>query len=145
VIQIDEARIMDHLGEILRGTVKEALNSMLDAGSDQLCGAGTYGLWVRTGNRVQGNTIVHLGARGLDGISSDTNGRTLATNTFVGNRYVVAGADAAHWLFSYLDPPRPAWRDVPLVADVGAERIVEQRRPMDLACPPEGASVVQPR
>ena len=31
VIQIDEARIKDHLGEMVRGTVEEALNGMLDA------------------------------------------------------------------------------------------------------------------
>ena len=31
VIQIDEARIRDHLSEMVRGTVEEALNAMLDA------------------------------------------------------------------------------------------------------------------
>ena len=31
VIQIDEARIRDHLGELVRGTVEETLNAMLDA------------------------------------------------------------------------------------------------------------------
>ena len=31
VIQIDETRIRDHLGEIVRGTVEEALIAMLDA------------------------------------------------------------------------------------------------------------------
>ena len=30
VIQIDEARIRDHLGEMVRGTVEEALNALLD-------------------------------------------------------------------------------------------------------------------
>src|SRR5215212_2937740 len=42
VIQIDEARIRDHLGEMVRGTVEQALNAMLDAEADQLCGAGRY-------------------------------------------------------------------------------------------------------
>ncbi len=42
VIQIDEARIKDHLGEMVRGTVEEALNAMLDAEADRLCGAGRY-------------------------------------------------------------------------------------------------------
>ena len=42
VIQIDEARIRDHLGEMVRGTVEETLNAMLDAEPDQLCGAGRY-------------------------------------------------------------------------------------------------------
>ena len=42
VIQIDEARIWAHLGEMVRGTVEEALNAMLDAEADRLCGAGRY-------------------------------------------------------------------------------------------------------
>ena len=42
VIQIDEVRIRDHLGEMVRGTVEETLNAMLDAEADQLCGAGRY-------------------------------------------------------------------------------------------------------
>ena len=42
VIQIDEARIRDHLGELVRGTVEETLNAMLDAEADQLCGAERY-------------------------------------------------------------------------------------------------------
>ena len=44
VIQIDEAQIRDHLGEMVRGTVEEALNAMLDAEADRLCGAGRYEL-----------------------------------------------------------------------------------------------------
>ena len=35
VIRIDEARIRDHLGEMVRGTVEEALNAMLDAEADR--------------------------------------------------------------------------------------------------------------
>ena len=42
VIQIDEARIRDHLGEMVRGTVEEALNAMLDAEAERLCGAARY-------------------------------------------------------------------------------------------------------
>ncbi|MEM8820242.1 MAG: transposase [Pseudomonadota bacterium] len=42
MIQIDEARIRDHFGEMVRGTVEEALNAMLDAEADRLCGAGHY-------------------------------------------------------------------------------------------------------
>ena len=36
VIRIDEARIRDHLGEMVRGTVEEALNAMLDAEADRV-------------------------------------------------------------------------------------------------------------
>ena len=31
VVQIDDARIQDHLGELVRGTIEETLNAMLDA------------------------------------------------------------------------------------------------------------------
>ena len=33
---------VDHLGEMVRGTVEETLNAMLDAEADRLCGAGRY-------------------------------------------------------------------------------------------------------
>src|SRR6476469_8212094 len=42
VIQIDEARIRDHLGEMVRGTVEQTLNALLDAEADRACGAGRY-------------------------------------------------------------------------------------------------------
>ncbi len=42
VVQIDESQIRDHLGELVRGTVEETLNSLLDAEADQLCGASRY-------------------------------------------------------------------------------------------------------
>lgn len=42
VIKINEAQIQDHLGEMVRSTVEETLNAMLDAEADQLCGAKRY-------------------------------------------------------------------------------------------------------
>ena len=42
VVQIDEARIQDHLGELVRGTVEETLNGMLEAEDDVLCGVQRY-------------------------------------------------------------------------------------------------------
>lgn len=42
VIQIDEGQIKDHLGELVRGTVEETLNNLLDAEADQLCNAARY-------------------------------------------------------------------------------------------------------
>ena len=42
VVQIDERRIQDHLGELVRGTVEETLNGLLDAEADALCGAQRY-------------------------------------------------------------------------------------------------------
>jgi len=42
VIKINEAQIQDHLGEMVRSTVEETLNAMLDAEADQLCGVKRY-------------------------------------------------------------------------------------------------------
>jgi transposase-like protein len=42
VIKIDEARIHDHLGQVVRSTVEETLNGLLDAEADRVCGAARY-------------------------------------------------------------------------------------------------------
>jgi len=42
VIEIDEARIRDHLGELVRGSVEDTLNALLEAEADQLCNAARY-------------------------------------------------------------------------------------------------------
>ena len=42
VIEINESQIQDHLGELVRGTVEETLNAMLDAEADNLCNAARY-------------------------------------------------------------------------------------------------------
>jgi transposase-like protein len=42
VVQIDEGRIQAHLDEVVRATVEETLNGLLDAEADRLCGARKY-------------------------------------------------------------------------------------------------------
>ena len=42
LVQIDEERIKDHLGEMVRGTVQETLNALLDAEAARLCNADRY-------------------------------------------------------------------------------------------------------
>lgn len=42
VIQIDEKPIQQHLGEMVRATVEETLNGLLEAEADRICGAGRY-------------------------------------------------------------------------------------------------------
>ena len=42
VIRIDDERIQDHLGKIVRGSVEDTLNGLLDAEADRLVGAGRY-------------------------------------------------------------------------------------------------------
>ena len=42
VVQIDAGRIQAHLDEVVRSTVEETLNALLDAEADELCGARKY-------------------------------------------------------------------------------------------------------
>lgn len=42
VVQIDEGKIQAHLDQVVRATVEEMLNALLDAEADQLCGARKY-------------------------------------------------------------------------------------------------------
>jgi putative transposase len=42
VIQIDENQIREHLGELVRGSVEDTLNQLLDVEADQLCNAARY-------------------------------------------------------------------------------------------------------
>jgi len=42
VITLDRATLQSHLDRVVRGTVEEALNALLDAEADQLCGAKRY-------------------------------------------------------------------------------------------------------
>ena len=42
IISIDEGLVKSQLGEVVRETVEETLNKMLDAEADELCGAKRY-------------------------------------------------------------------------------------------------------
>jgi transposase-like protein len=42
VVKIDEGKIKDHLGEMVRGTVEETLNGLLEAEAERLCRASRY-------------------------------------------------------------------------------------------------------
>mgnify|MGYP001356562917 FL=1 len=42
IIEINEEKIKDHLGEFVRGTVEETLNALLDAEADAICNAQKY-------------------------------------------------------------------------------------------------------
>jgi hypothetical protein len=42
VVQIDEGRIQAHLDEVVRSTVEETLNALLDAEADRSCGVRKY-------------------------------------------------------------------------------------------------------
>src|SRR5262245_36356024 len=42
IVQVDQARIEEHLDGVVRRTVEETLNALLDAEADELCGAKKY-------------------------------------------------------------------------------------------------------
>lgn len=42
VSQIDQVMVQKHLGEVVRSTVEETLNALLDTEADRLCGAKRY-------------------------------------------------------------------------------------------------------
>ena len=42
VVRIDDERIKGHLDRVVRGTVEETLNALLDAEADRLCNAQRY-------------------------------------------------------------------------------------------------------
>ena len=53
VLKINEYQFRDHLGKMVRSTVEETLNDMLDAEADQLCNAQRYERTeARTGGRA---------------------------------------------------------------------------------------------
>jgi putative transposase len=58
VVQIDEGRIQAHLGEVVRSTVEETLNALLDAEADRLCEARKY-------ERSEGRNDTHGGSLSL--------------------------------------------------------------------------------
>jgi len=42
VVRIDKGQIQSHVNEVVRSTVEETLNALLDAEADRLCGAKRY-------------------------------------------------------------------------------------------------------
>jgi transposase-like protein len=42
IIEINEAKIQSHIGDLVKSAVEDTLNALLDAEADELCGAGRY-------------------------------------------------------------------------------------------------------
>lgn len=61
IIEIDDREVRGHLRELVRGSVEETLNGLLDAEADALCGAGRY---ERSPDRVDSRAGSYK--RGLD-------------------------------------------------------------------------------
>ena len=60
VIQIDEGKIQAHLGEVVRSTVEETLNALLDAEADRLCRAERYERTEARRDTRAGSNELHL-------------------------------------------------------------------------------------
>ena len=41
-LQVDETKLMGHVHEVVRSSVEETLNALLDAEADEICGAQRY-------------------------------------------------------------------------------------------------------
>jgi len=66
VIQINEEAIKDHLGKLVRSTVEETLNGMLDAEANRLCNAEKYqrsGARIDTRRAIINGSYIHEQAR----------------------------------------------------------------------------------
>jgi putative transposase len=55
VVRIDDGRIQAHLDEVVRSTVEEALNALLDAEADHLCGRASTS--AAKGARTRGRAV----------------------------------------------------------------------------------------
>lgn len=87
LIEINETEVQEHLGELVRKSVEETLNGLLDAEADRLCGAGRY---ERSPDRV--DTRAGSYTRGLETSSGSVELkipklRTIAFETQIIERY----------------------------------------------------------
>jgi putative transposase len=72
VITIDDERIKSHLDRVVRGTVEETLNALLDVGADRLCNAQRYERSEARGDTRAGHYQRKLQTRAWRGQAADT-------------------------------------------------------------------------
>ncbi|GAB6275568.1 MAG: hypothetical protein SAMD01599839_01080 [Rectinema sp.] len=69
IIRIDEVQVKRELNDIVRSTVEEPVNKLLDAEADELCGVGRYEqnpgrIDTRAGHLFECNNSIHtIGGR----------------------------------------------------------------------------------
>ena len=69
VVRIDDGRIQAHLDEVVRSTVEETLNALLDAEADHLCGARRYEAQRRAQGHPGGQLYAAAARRGRRPVS----------------------------------------------------------------------------
>jgi len=87
VVQIDEGRIQAHLDEVVRATVEETLNALLDAEADGLCGARKYERTEGRKDTRAGSYDRHLQTRAGEVTLTVPKLRTLPFETAIIERY----------------------------------------------------------
>ena len=87
VIQIDEGKIQEHLGEVVRSTVEETLNAMLDAEADRLCRAEPYDRTEARKDTRAGSYRRHLQTKAGEVTLRVPELRTLPFETAITERY----------------------------------------------------------
>ena len=61
IVSFDEPKLQEYLGELVRKTVEDALNALLDAEADQIANAGRY---ERTDERQAYRVFANVGVDG---------------------------------------------------------------------------------
>ena len=87
VVQIDEGRIQAHLDEVVRATVEETLNGLLDAEADRLCGARKYERTEGRKDTRAGSYDRHLQTKAGDVTLTVSKLRSLPFETAIIERY----------------------------------------------------------
>ena len=87
VVQIDDGRIQAHLDEVVRATVEETLNALLDAEADHLCGARKYERAESRKDTRAGSYDRHLQTKAGDVTMTMPKLRTLPFETAIIERY----------------------------------------------------------
>ena len=87
VVQIDEGRIQAHLDEVVRSTVEETLNALLDAEADRLCGARKYERTEGRKDTRAGSYDRKLGTKACEVTLTVPKLRTLPFETAIIERY----------------------------------------------------------
>lgn len=82
VVRIDDERIADHLGKIVRGSIEDTLNALLEAEADRLVGAERYARGEGRRTTAPGTTRVNC-RRVAAGVLGRRSARRLA-----GSRYI---------------------------------------------------------
>ena len=132
VIQIDEGKIQEHLGEVVRSTVEETLNAMLDAEADRLCRAERYERTEARKDTRAGSYERHLQTKAGEVTLKVPKLRTLPFETAIIERYRRRESSVEEALVEMY------------LAGVSVRRVRHHRSPMGHAGQPEHGERAEP-